>query len=347
MNGKMKKIKIAQIGTAHDHALQNFNSLLRQTEIFDVVGYARVEQEDGFAFEHLKDKEISLDALFSIPDLEAVTIETFDLSLVKYAQAAAEHGVHVFMDKPGSQSCEDFEKMLATLKRKGKVFSIGYMYRFNQGIQEALLEVRQGKFGEVYSVEAQMSCDHTIEKRRWLDKFQGGMTFYLGCHLVDLIYSIQGIPEEIIPYNTSTNAFGVMSNDCGFVVFKYKNGISFFKTSASEVGGFERRQVVISGSLGTVEVKPLEWSFEHGKDQQAGYRSCYKENGNQVSNWWEPAPYKTTQPQNRYDGMFRDFATKIRNGGMQAADFEREARVHRLVLAASGIECDYKGKIEL
>ena len=77
----MKKIKIAQIGTAHDHALQNFNSLLRQTEIFDVAGYARVEQEDGFAFEHLKDKEISLDALFSIPDLEAVTIETFDLTI--------------------------------------------------------------------------------------------------------------------------------------------------------------------------------------------------------------------------------------------------------------------------
>ena len=54
----MKRIKIAQIGTAHDHALQNFNSLLRQTDIFEVVGFAKVEQEDGAAFSHLQEKEL-------------------------------------------------------------------------------------------------------------------------------------------------------------------------------------------------------------------------------------------------------------------------------------------------
>ncbi len=43
----MRKIKIAQIGTGHDHATQNFNSILKQSDIFDVVGYARVENEDG------------------------------------------------------------------------------------------------------------------------------------------------------------------------------------------------------------------------------------------------------------------------------------------------------------
>ena len=35
----MKKIRIAQVGTAHDHAKATMESLLRQPDIFDVAGY--------------------------------------------------------------------------------------------------------------------------------------------------------------------------------------------------------------------------------------------------------------------------------------------------------------------
>ena len=343
----MKRIKIAQIGTGHDHAMQNFSSLLKQTDIFDVVGYARVEQEDDKAFQAVKDKEISLETLFSTPGLEAVTIETFDLNLVKYAQMAADRGLHVFMDKPGSQSCEDFEKLLSTLKIKGKVFSIGYMYRFNLGVQEALSAIQAGKLGEIYSVEAQMSCDHMKAKRQWLESFTGGMMFYLGCHLVDLIYSILGVPDEIIPYNMSTGVFKVSAEDYGFAIFKYKNGLSFLKSCASEVGGYERRQLVICGSLGTIELKPLEWPFEQGANQQTSYRICCKQDENTIFNWWEQAPCKRTAVQDRYDGMMRDFAHKIMKGTMSSSDFEREARVHRMVLAACGLKVNYKEDINL
>lgn len=337
-------IKIAQIGTGHDHASQNFNSLLKQPDIFDVVGYARVEDEDDTAFQKWKDKERPLEELLATPGLEAVTIETYDLRLVKYAQMAADRGLHVFMDKPGSQSCADFENMLSVLKSKGKVFSIGYMYRFNLGVKEAISLVKSGALGEIYSVEAQMSCDHPLEKRQWLNNFQGGMIFFLGCHLVDLIYSIQGIPEEIIPYNTSTGLFGVTSKDLGYVIFKYKNGVSFLKSCASEVGGFERRQLVINGSLGTVELNPLEWNYGLG-GQQTSIRTCCKKDENSIFGWWHEGQKKQTPTQDRYNDMLRDFYQKICNVGMRNEDYVKEARVHRLVLAACGIECDYKGEI--
>lgn len=342
----MKKIKIAQIGTGHDHASQNFNALLKQTELFDVIGYAKVENEDDSAFQNVKDKEISLETLFSASGLEAVTIETFDLNLVKYAQMAADHGLHVFMDKPGSQFCEDFERVLSTLKSKGKVFSIGYMYRFNAAVQEALTIIKSGKLGEIYSIEAQMSCDHTAEKRQWLSAFEGGMMFFLGCHLVDLLYSILGVPEKVIPYNTSTGIFDVTAKDSGFCVFKYKNGTSFIKSTACEPGGFERRQLVICGAMGTLELKPLEWNYGEG-GLQTNCRFCFKDNKDKIVDWWKPVPMIKSKARDRYDGMLGEFAEKIRKGSMSAENFEREARVHRLVLAACGIDCDYKAEISL
>ena len=342
----MKKVKIAQIGTGHDHAAQNFNSILKQSDVFDVVGYARVENEDGVNFKKWSDKEITLEQLFSTPDLEAVTVETFDLHLVKYAQMAADRGLHVFMDKPGSESCEDFERMLSTLKRKNKVFSIGYMYRYNYAVQEALRLKEAGKLGEIYSVEAQMSCDNPTWKREWLSAFQGGMTFYLGCHLVDLVYTFMGIPEEIIPYNASTGIFGVTAVDSGFCVFKYKNGASFIKSTTCEPGGYERRQLIICGSMGTLELRPLDWT-DGADGQQTEIRACYRENESDFFPWLEAGKREKSKPQDRYDLMTRAFAEKIRQGTMNADEYEREARVHRLVLKACGIDCDYKAKIQL
>lgn len=42
--------------------------------------------------------------------------------------------------------------------------------------------------------------------------------FFLGCHLVDIVYMMCGEPEEIIPLNISTNNDGINSLDYGFAV---------------------------------------------------------------------------------------------------------------------------------
>lgn len=347
----MKKIKIAQIGTGHDHAASNFYALTTElTDIFEVVGYAKVESEGEIpateTWGYTYGKEISYQEVFDMPDLDAVIIETFDLELVKYAQIFADKGLHVFMDKPGSESEKDFEKMLSTIKNNGKVFGIGYMYRYNPFVKETLEKVKSGALGEIYAVEAQMSCDHNAVKREWLGAFKGGMTFFLGCHLVDMIYTFLGIPEEIIPYNTNTGIFNVTAKDYGMVLFRYKNGVSFLKTTASEIGGFERRQLVVCGSLGTVELKPFEW--EQGNFRiNTTRREMFRKDKDTRTNWHDLGTMSESEHFCRYTGMLIDFANKIRAGGMAEEDFIREARVHRLVLASCGINCDYKGEIKL
>jgi predicted dehydrogenase len=185
-------------------------------------------------------------------------VETEEIYLTKYARMVAESSKHLHMEKPGGTDPKEFKALIDLLKAKNLVFSTGYMYRFNPKIREAIERAKSGELGNIYSVEAHMDCKHPPHVREWLRCFPGGMMFFLGCHLVDMIYQIQGAPLEIIPLNCSTGIDGLDTDDCGLVVFKYRNGVSFAKTCANENGGFLRRQLVICGEKGTIEVQPLE-----------------------------------------------------------------------------------------
>ena len=123
----MRKIRIAQIGINRDsHARSIFNSLKKQNEIFEIAGYALVENEreifsdllgtfDGYP-------ELTLKAILEDPTIEAVTVETEECHLTKYAALAAKHGKHIHMEKPGGTSLKEFEAMIAAVKVGGKVF---------------------------------------------------------------------------------------------------------------------------------------------------------------------------------------------------------------------------------
>ena len=241
----MKKIKVAQIGTsANSHGNLIWKSIIKQKDIFDVVGYAFPENEREKFPDYAKAfdgyNELTVDEILNNPEIEAVAVETEEIYLTKYALMVANAGKHLHMEKPGGVDLADFEKLVEILKSKNLTFSTGYMYRFNPKIREAIAKVKNGELGEIYSVEAHMDCKHSADVRQWLQNFPGGMMFFLGCHLIDLIYQIQGEPQKVISLNCSTGYDDVTANDYGMVVFNYKNGVSFAKTCANEIGGFLR-----------------------------------------------------------------------------------------------------------
>ena len=328
----MQKIRVAQIGTSKmSHGNDIWQSLLRQSDIFEVVGYAFPEGErekfpkrarvfDGY-------REMTVEEILSDPTIEAVAVETEEIYLTKYAQMVADAGKHLHMEKPGGTSLAEFEKLIETLKAKKLAFTTGYMYRFNPAVQYALKQVREGKLGEIFSVEVQMNCTHEKDAREWLSVFPGGMLFFLGCHLIDLIYRIQGEPSEIIPLSTSTGIEGVTSEDFGMVVLKYPNGVSFAKTTDNERGGFKRRQLVITGSLGTIEIRPLEAYM--GNLLYSEYSECYS------TAWHEERKVVRTQPVDRYDAMMQNFAQIVR-GKENPYPYDYEYNLYRLILKCCG-----------
>lgn len=335
----MKKIKIAQIGAGHDHATAAISTLKLQSDIYDFIGYAVVDGDEPVynisqrAYEDVK--RMTVDEILSYPGLDAVCIETEDRRLTEYAIKAAEKGLHIHMDKPGSESDADFDRLIDLVKEKNLVFHTGYMYRYNPAVMKLKEDIKSGKLGEIYAVEAQMNCIHPVEKRNWLGNYPGGMLYYLGCHLIDLVYDICGEPQEVIPLSQPIGTDGVTADDFGMAVFKYKNGVSFVKSTAVEPGGFERRQLVVCGTLGTVELKPFEWL---GGDcpgvfqaQRTGVREAFDKN------WNIKAEYHDTPVFGRYDAMFLSFGKYINGEKQNPYDYEYERGLHKLILKACGL----------
>ena len=300
----MKKIRIAQIGiNEYSHGANIWESLRKQPDLFEVVGYALPERER----ERLPQKmsifegypEMTVEEILTDPTIEAVTVETDEIYLTKYALMAAKAGKHIHMEKPGGANLADFEELIATVKDQETVFHTGYMYRYNPYVQELLEDVRQGKLGEILYVEAQMNCWHKPDAREWLQNLPGGMTFYLGCHLIDLILLLQGEPKGILPMNKGA-LFGMAA-------LEYEKGISFAKTTAVERGGFLRRQLVVCGTEKTVELKPFE-KYVDGPLLITG-----KTESTATKPWTEEGIYSECAPVDRYDDMMAGFAAYVRS----------------------------------
>lgn len=330
----MRKIKIAQIGTSRNsHGNEIFNTLKKQSDIFEIVGYAFPENEkekfperiaafDGYT-------ELTVEEILNSPEIEAVTVETEECYLTEYALKAAKAGKHIHMEKPGSAYLADFEELINTVKEKGLVFHTGYMYRYNPFVMELMDKIKNGELGEIISVEAQMNCIHSKEQRKWLSKYKGGSLFFLGCHLIDLILRIKGTPENIIPLSRSTGLDGNSSEDFGMAVFEYKNGVSFAKVNSNEIGGFARRQLVVAGTKATIELKPFEICVPGGQfTTKTEYHSL---------DWQNRGETEDTPIYDRYEAMMSSFAAMVRGEKQNPYTYDYELELYKTILKACGI----------
>ena len=329
----MKTLRVVQVGFAHDHAPAPIDTF-RRIEGFEIIGFINDNDErQEYIFKNCYEAKgltpppvITWEKAFEMkPD--AFIIETCELELVENALRALEAGYHVYMDKPGSQDSAQFHKMCDLAKEKNLVLCLGYMYRYNPGIRRALQLKEEGKLGEIFSVEAQMSVRHENDKRAWLSRFEGGMLYFLGCHLIDLVVQFCGFPDEVHPFNTNTGVDGNESRDLGFCVYKYKNGVSFVKSCATEINGFDRRQVVINGSLGTVEIKPIEYNNENWT------LDCYwRETLNNDRAWQDNSTSYSVKDYGRYDDMFKAFYSYVTGEAKNPYTYDFEAKLHDIIM---------------
>lgn len=193
-----------------------------------------------------------------IEQCDAILVETAVPDLTKTAQLCVDAGKHIHLDKPGSGTLEEFGRMLRTAEEKQLVVQMGYMYRYNPGILKAIEIIREGKLGEIYSINAEMSTFHNAEHRKWLSTFPGGIQYILGSHLVDLIVYLLGEPQKITSFLKHTMQDGVDVADNNLSVLEYEKALARVFVSSVEVNGFGRRQFVVSGSKGTINIMPME-----------------------------------------------------------------------------------------
>ena len=164
--------------------------------------------------------------------------------------------------------------------------------------------VKSGELGEIFSVEAQMSVRHSTDMRKWLRRYKGGIMYFLGCHLIDLIVYIMGKPQKIHSFLKHSMLDGVDLADNNLAVMEYEKALARVFVSSVEVNGFGRRQFMVSGSKGTVNIcpieRPLTMTYSDTEIANTAYADCKI-----------LLPFDDNTATGRYDEMMKDFYAYI------------------------------------
>lgn len=341
---KMRPIKLGHVGTLHDHSTGKLLCVKKFPELFEIVGIVaeshereeEIKNTPPYAGLPFCDRETLL-----ARGVEAVLVEGFEHELVHEAQFWAEHGVHMHIDKPAGTDPRDLEKLLRTAKKNALTVQMAYMYRYNAAFLDCLERIKRGELGDIYQVTAIMNTRHDPKKRDWLNNFQGGIQYFLGCHMIDFVLRLQGLPEKIHPFIKSTMTEGVKSPDFGLALFEYPNGVSTVEATSAEVNGYGRRQLIVCGTKGTYEIEPLEaptHAYFIPLEKSATYAD---RRGEEI----ELPPFDGAC---RYDTMMQDFASFVRGETQNPYSFTYELILQKLLMYCCGqTDVDWKTVTEL
>ena len=259
-NGAAGKIRVGQIGTAHAHASKL--AVFRDSPDYEVVGIVEPSPElrskatEQRAYQGLP--WMTRDQLLATPGLQLVLVETAVRDLLDNAEACVAAGKHVHLDKPAGESLPQFQRILERAERDHLLVQLGYMYRYNPGIQLLRELLQAGWLGEIFEVHAVMSKVVDPQSRRGLAEYRGGIYFELGCHVTDLVLGVLGEPEKVTPFSRQALAGNDTLLDNMLAVFEYPRALATVKSSAVEVDGGARRHLVVCGTQGTLQVQPLD-----------------------------------------------------------------------------------------
>ena len=131
------------------------------------------------------------------PEIDAISICSYDDAHVEQAVAAFENGKHVFCEKPIALSRDGMDRVLRAWSDSGKRISSNLILRQSPRFIDVRDRVRNGDFGDLHYMEGDY-----LHQILWkiTEGWRGKMDFYCityggGIHLIDLMRWIAG--EEV------------------------------------------------------------------------------------------------------------------------------------------------------
>lgn len=333
----MKRIKIGQIGVCHEHAAGKIQALRLLEDQFEIVGVvddrpstaAKGAGSDLTPYEGLP--FMSEEELFRIPGLEAVTVEVPNLDLVPTASRCLEQNLPIHMDKPGGDDLAPFVKLRSEYETRGLAFQMGYMFRANPAMQWILEAVRKGWLGDIFEVQGSMSHNYGGEAyQTYIGSFPGGIMFNLGCHMIDFVVSLLGLPTAVTPFLKNAPGDEAHINNNCLTVMEYPQATVTMRACSREVGGLDRRWLKVCGTRGSVDLCPLE-RFD-GKPLQLQLILSEAAGGFAASrHTLDFGPVR-----DRYETQMTELAHMVRGEISAPYGCEHDVNVQRVLLAAAG-----------
>lgn len=91
--------------------------------------------------------------MYKDKDIDAVIISTPDFAHATHTIEAAEHGKHIYVEKPFAETMEDNRRARAAVEKAGVVFQVGSQRRSAPNYHAANDYIRSGQFGDIVMCE--------------------------------------------------------------------------------------------------------------------------------------------------------------------------------------------------
>ncbi|MCM3748666.1 Gfo/Idh/MocA family oxidoreductase [Paenibacillus pasadenensis] len=135
--------------------------------------------------------------LLADPDVDAVSICTWNNTHAEISIAALEAGKHVLVEKPLCRTVEEALQIQETVRKTGKKLMVGYVRRYDPNAMMLNSFVEEGEFGDLYFAKASYIRRMGNPGGWFSDKSRsgGGPVIDIGVHVIDLCWYLMGRPK--------------------------------------------------------------------------------------------------------------------------------------------------------
>ncbi len=217
--------------------------------------------------------------LLNNPEIDAISICTWNNSHAEIAIAGLEAGKHVLVEKPLSITVEEALAIEEAAKKSGKIAQVGFVRRHGSNTKILKKFIDDGDLGEIYYAKASYLRRLGNPGGWFSDKTKsgGGPLIDLGVHVIDIMWYLMGRPR---PISVSGNAYHKLGNrnhiehlsfykaadydatlndveDLTNALIRFENGASMFVDVSFTLQAKEdETSVKLFGDKGGAEIEP-------------------------------------------------------------------------------------------
>ena len=187
------KIGVAGLGRAFTLMLPTFmqDSRIQLVAATDPIARAKAQFEKDFQAVTVE----SVAELCALKEVEAVYIATPHQFHAEHVALAAQHGKHVWVEKPMAISLEECTHMMNACQQAGVQLMVGHSHSFNAPVLRARHLIASGQLGQVRMITALNYTDFLYRPRRPEElntALGGGVIHSQAAHQIDVVRLLGG-----------------------------------------------------------------------------------------------------------------------------------------------------------
>lgn len=203
----MSRTKVAVIGTG-GISNEHIRAYLKNPDV-ELYALCDIDEErvkmmgERYGVTRLyTDKDVMLKEL---PEIEAVSVCTWNSAHAPCTIAALNAGCHVLCEKPMAANAREAREMKEAADRNGKLLMVGFVRRYGNDCAIVGDYIKNGYFGELYYGKATYLRRNGCPGGWFGDKSRsaGGPLIDLGVHVIDLTRYLCGNPKPVSVYGAT------------------------------------------------------------------------------------------------------------------------------------------------